>query len=289
MILSFHPCFTADTNIICAGRDPGENEMSTIRAAKAVILPQGCRETLYVMAQNNCPHVFPDYDKRFKYPGKIGQARLFEEFSAPFPCTETYNSLKAFYRTHEISSPVPSFSYPFVLKFDWGDEGSTVFFIKTKNDFQAVLDKAAAFEKTGQTGFLLQEYIPSLNRTLRVVVIGRKTVSYWRIQNDPDCFGNSLAKGAVIDPDIEPIVQKKAAELTVDFCSRTGINLAGFDFLLAEKTKHLFFLEINYFFGRKGLGGSESFYNMLVPEIDDWLSRLGLTRASQKGDNNAFS
>ncbi len=73
MILSFHPCFEADKNIICAGRDPGADEMAAIKAADAVILPQGCRKSLYEMATENCPLVFPDYSARFKYPGKINQ------------------------------------------------------------------------------------------------------------------------------------------------------------------------------------------------------------------------
>jgi ribosomal protein S6--L-glutamate ligase len=31
-------------------------------------------------------------------------------------------------------------------------------------------------------------------------------------------------------------------------------------------------LEINYFFGRRGLGGSDAFYEILKSEIDNWLS-----------------
>jgi len=32
------------------------------------------------------------------------------------------------------------------------------------------------------------------------------------------------------------------------------------------------FLEINYFFGRKGLGGSEAYYKLLQQEIDRWIN-----------------
>ena len=73
MILSFHPCFEADINIICAGREPDHNDSAAMRSAAAVILPQGCREALYRMAKQNCAHVFPNYDARFEYPGKTGQ------------------------------------------------------------------------------------------------------------------------------------------------------------------------------------------------------------------------
>ena len=79
MILSFHPCFNGDKNIICAGRAPTEDDLNLIRSADAVILPQGCNESLYKLAKKNCKSVFPNYDARFKYPGKIGQIELFNK------------------------------------------------------------------------------------------------------------------------------------------------------------------------------------------------------------------
>jgi ribosomal protein S6--L-glutamate ligase len=33
-------------------------------------------------------------------------------------------------------------------------------------------------------------------------------------------------------------------------------------------------LEINYFFGRKGLGGSKAYYKLLHEEIQAWLAEL---------------
>ena len=93
MILSFHPCYEADTNILCAGRDPDKADLSAIRAADAVILPQGCREALYRMARNNCPHVFPNYDARFSHDGKLEQIRLFREHECAHPDTEIINTI----------------------------------------------------------------------------------------------------------------------------------------------------------------------------------------------------
>jgi ribosomal protein S6--L-glutamate ligase len=37
-------------------------------------------------------------------------------------------------------------------------------------------------------------------------------------------------------------------------------------------------LEINYFFGRRGLGGSNAFYEILTSEIDNWLDQLDLEK-----------
>ena len=85
MILSYHPCSEADKNIICAGRNPDDDDLALIQAADALILPQGCYESLYQMARGNCPNIFPDYDVRFRYPGKIGQVRLFQETDVAHP------------------------------------------------------------------------------------------------------------------------------------------------------------------------------------------------------------
>jgi len=277
MILSFHPCFTADKNIICAGRKPGKAELGEICLADAVILPQGCSEDLYSMARGNCRNVFPNYDARFKYPGKTGQILLFRETSVPHPDTETYQGVSALYNFHEevLNRRLP-FSYPFVFKFDWGGEGDTVYLIRTGSDLKQILKKADEFEKTGQKGFLLQEYIPSGNRSLRVAMIGKKLISYWRVQEYSENFRAGLSQGAVADFESDPELIKSAERDVMEFSKKTGINLAGFDILFSSE-KHNnepLFLEINYFFGRKGLGGSEKFYKILNGEIKKWLKSL---------------
>lgn len=59
------------------------------------------------------------------------------------------------------------------------------------------------------------------------------------------------------------------------FCEKTGINLAGVDLLFpSDRTLDPLFLEINYFFGRRGLGGSDRWYAILNAEIETWLKSL---------------
>ena len=98
MILSFHPCYVADENIICAGRQPDESDRTAMARADAVILSQGCYQSLYQMARENCAHVFPDYDARFQYPGKTGQARLFQDLSLAHPRTWMFADTRQFAR-----------------------------------------------------------------------------------------------------------------------------------------------------------------------------------------------
>ena len=49
------------------------------------------------------------------------------------------------------------------------------------------------------------------------------------------------------------------------------LNLAAFDLVFPPGETAPVFLEINYTFGRTGLGGSEKFYILLQNAVDHWL------------------
>jgi len=267
MILSFHPMIEADKNIICAGREPDDTDLEAIKNSRAVILPQGCRISLYQMAVQHCPHVFPNYDAMIQYPGKTGQIRLFQKCQVPHPKSIVFDSLDQWQKRKPLT-----IRFPCVFKFSWGGEGHTVFYIESQNDLNAQIDNAREYEKTGQYGFLIQEFIPCQGRSLRMVIVNQSIVPYWRVQTDS--FYSNIARGATIAYDIEPDLVESAKSLMIDFCKQTRINLAGFDFIFHEKHRTPLFLEINYFFGRKGLGGGEAFYKMLVTGIKEWLKSV---------------
>ena len=270
MILSFHPIIEGDRNIICAGREPDEADLAAIRAADAVILPQGCTEALYRMARRNCPQVFPNLDVRFDFPGKCGQIRLFERYGVDHPKTRVFESTAGYHRAPlEIEMPA-------VVKFDWGGQGDTVYKICCEDELAAVIGEAAAYESTGQKGFLIQPLVDAGRRSLRVSAVGTRFVSYWRIQPPDAPFGAGVADGAAIDSRSDPALQMAGVEAARRFCCRTGLQLAGFDFIFDRDGVHAppelpLMLEINYYFGRSGLGGSEQFYRILKEEVDLWL------------------
>jgi ribosomal protein S6--L-glutamate ligase len=282
MIVSFHPLFEADKNIICAGRKPNGEDLAAIKSADAVILSQGCYRTLYDMARENCPHVFPNYDARFKYPGKINQIKLFRKVKVAHPASEIFLDLASFHQQYHEGPTKLTFKFPVVFKLDWGGEGETVHLIDSTDNLQKMLKKVAEYEKSGQAGFILQEYISSNSRTLRVVILGQRVISYWRIQENNDGFFSNLSKGAIIDSEAEPGLQHKAVALIKDLCQKTGINLAGFDIIFSSENDdpEPMLLEINYFFGRKGLGGSENYYRRLLAEIRNWLASRNLVAES---------
>lgn len=281
MILSFHTCIVSDVNIICAGRPPGDEDVAAIKKARAVILPQGVTEQLYRLCRIHCPHVFPNYDARFDYPGKLGQIRLFQENKVPFPSTVLFSDITAYQKAlaNGKADTLP-FDFPCVLKLNEGGEGEGVFLLKDQKDLDTALGQAMQMERSGQKGFLLQAHIPNEGRTLRVVVIGKQFFSYWRVQDNKDVFQSNLRTGARIDHNLSPELQEAAIASARDFCRRTGINLAGFDFLFPQDTAEPqpLFLEINYFFGRRGLGGSFKYYRLLERAVEEWLVKeCGLT------------
>ena len=278
MILSFHPCFIGDRNIICAGREPGPPERSAIQSADAVILPQGCRQSLYEMARDDCPHIFPNYDARFQYPGKLGDIELFQREHLRHPDTWCYRSIKDLNFADRQAFRNRIEANPLVFKHSWGGEGETVYLMRSGEEFDRIMDQAERFEASGQTGFLIQEYIPS-DRSLRVVIIGEQLITYWRISNAPDGFYSSLSKGAGLDKASDPELKAEASQQVRKFCRKTGINLAAFDAIFSNRNSQNrpLFLEVNYFFGRRGLGGMEAYYTMLNIEIVSWLKRHGLS------------
>jgi ribosomal protein S6--L-glutamate ligase len=167
---------------------------------------------------------------------------------------------------------------PVVVKQDWGGEGQGVFPAPDMTALIRILGRLRDTEGQGSNGFVIQQFIPTRPRVLRVVVVGNRLKTYWRVMapTDDPYAKAGLALGARIDHTADPALMA-AAEQTVGRIQReTGIDLAAFDILftsdpaIADADTPIF-LEINYFFGRQGLGGSEALYALLQAAIDDWL------------------
>lgn len=266
-VLSYNLCIETNNNRIWRGDAPSVEDICAMGQADAIILPQGCRQSLYFAARRACPRVFPNYDAFFAFPDKTGQAALFQKTGVPHPRTLAFWSVSHY---SGISLPFP---YPFVFKFGWGGEGNNVFLIQSAADLHQCLVKAAGYEQQGKRGFIVQEYIATGGRSLRVVVIGNDFYSYWR-SVDGGGFYTNLARGAVIDYASFPHLQEKAVGALRDFCTATGINLAGFDFLFAEgdASQTPLFLEINFCFRCRGLGGVDMYHRYLEKAVKAWLA-----------------
>jgi ribosomal protein S6--L-glutamate ligase len=113
---------------------------------------------------------------------------------------------------------------------------------------------------------------------LRAVIIGKKIITYWKRPNKSGQVITTISRGALIDHEWRPDLQEKGNAIVRVLAGKTGIDLAAVDlvFPLSEEAPDPLFLEINYYFGRRGLGGSEKYYQLLYEAVRDWLMDEGL-------------
>jgi ribosomal protein S6--L-glutamate ligase len=245
-----------------------------VMRADAIILPQGVRQDLYDLCRKYTNRVFPNYDLRFQYPGKIGDILLFRSLAAPHPETFLFQNVTE-YHSHfpaeQNRFPLP---FPFVLKGNYGGEGRMVYKIHKPQELQTILDQLRAMEESGTRGFIVQQWIDHGGRDVRVVVIDERLVSYWRVQKDSRQFLTNLSAGGTIDLHSDHHLLEKVEEIVHHFCNQTGINLAGIDLMFDknDKSKQPLFLEINYWFGRRFFGSSEAYYGEVKKSVKRWLA-----------------
>jgi ribosomal protein S6--L-glutamate ligase len=275
MIASLHPCIRKDINILCAGRSLTDREKKRLGKARAVILPQGVTAEVYRECRRLVPRVFPNYDLRFGLEGKVGDALLFEYFQVPHPRTLAFRDRESFRNTFPNPDLAPALlsGYPLVLKGNEGGEGSLVYLIEFPRDLKEKLGLLLDSSFRNQ-GFVLQEFIDHGGRDLRVVILYDQVFAYWRVQPNPSQFRTNQLQGGEIDFGGNLEQKNKAIAAGERFCRRAGIQVAGFDILFDRRRDPgtPLFLEINYYFGRKGLGGSLRFYELFEQAADRWLA-----------------
>lgn len=277
MILSFHPCFDTDIQIILGDRKVDSDILKSIEKADAIVLPQACPQDLYNICAKSKASLFPNYQARIEYPGKIGQSRLFEKLDLPHPVTLRWRGVEDYEDVCLRQDTLPQ-DLPFLIKDDMSHEAEGVFLIENRTALKEALDKLALRERPGLKGFVTQEYVPCGGNVLRAVVMGKWVITYWKRPCKPGQQITTISKGAIIDHDWQPNLQERGRDQALLLSGKTGINLAAIDFVLpiADKDPEPLFLEINYYFGRRGLGGSENYYSLLYEAVQDWLSEIGL-------------
>ncbi len=283
IILSFHPCFTAGHQIILADRKLASGDHRWIRRADAIILPQGCSRELYGACRESGAQVFPNYDMRFRYPGKLGQTLLFEEFRFPHPETKPWSSvyeLRGFIRR----GGKLSHSFPFLIKAGESHEGEGIFLITDSGELEFVLEILAAWEKTGQSGFISQEMVQTDGNVLRAVILGRQTITYWKRRDNAGESIITISRNARVDRSWRKDLQKKGRSEARRISKKAAIDLAAVDFVFSmrDPDPQPLCLEINYYFGRRGLGGSLNYYRLLHNTIKEWLRERGFDPGSVK-------
>ncbi len=272
-VISFHPMIKGD--LFYWERGIWDEDMiRNLTKARAVILPQTVSRELYALCCTLCTNVFPNYSLRFKWDGKVGNTMLFWGYGIPHPKTWIFPRVETLLGDHPEMGHRPGLpDYPFVIKGTGGGGGTQTWLIEDAQDLKQVTEILKHFEMRGIFGFVLQEFIPDLQKDLRVVIIGNHIQSYWRCNTSG--FLHNIARGGQIDARSDPELQAIGRDAVKELCNNTGINMAGFDLVFLKGSDIPLFIEINYTFGRTGLGGSDAFYELFENEVNQWLETCG--------------
>jgi len=275
MILSFHPCITADHQVILGSRAPDPGDGLLAARAEAVLLPQTCPKRLYRLCRDGGARCFPCYDLRFSHPGKSGQARLFHERGVPHPQTCIWDSPGALEQAAR-NGALPH-DPPFLLKTDADHEGRGIFRVERAEALETALSD---LKRRGceEEPVLTQELVPNGGNVLRAVILGHAVRTYWKRSTEGDAAPVTVSRGARIDASWREDLQERGKELAREIHRDLGIDLAAVDmvFDMERRDPDPRVLEINYAFGRRGLGGSEAYYRLLFEAVCDWLEENGL-------------
>ena len=153
---------------------------------------------------------------------KLLTAMRFAETSVPHPWTAHV----------EPGKPMPAGPFPCVVKPRFGSWGQDVYLCRTASDLPAILDVVARRPWWSRHGALVQEFVGTTRRDVRVVVAGGRAVAgaervaaegEWRTNVT---LGGSVAR-AEIPPDAEELALAAARAIGVDFAGVDMIPIDG--------------------------------------------------------------
>lgn len=272
--VSLHHQIRLDENLPALG-PLDANAVALISGAAGVLMPKYGSPTRYHQVAMIAKSHFPRLAARYAYRGKARQTVLFRALGIPHPRTVIYQTPdNATTELENNPSPIP---LPFVLKGDSGGGGSAVFPIRSLDECMECLARLPRNEPV-----LVQEWIKNNGRDLRVVVMGRQVVSYFRV--GADAFYNNVSKGARIDFDLLPETQEVGRQQASALAQRLEIDLAAFDVMFPARGGAPFVVEINFLFGRKGLGGLKGYERMYRKALHDWM-RGALSASCKQAPN----
>ena len=258
--VSFHPGISMEVNLPVFSPLDDPDVQSLLRSAAGVLLPSYVTPRRYRMITRCCRSWFPRLDTRFRSCGKTAQITLFRNQGVRHPETVIFRD--AVELQGYVARRDPPGGYPCVLKGDMGGGGSTVFPVRNREDMSRCLDRLPPDQP-----MLLQKWVNHGGRDLRVVVYGSQTVSYFRVGDGR--FYNNVCRGGRLDHEGRPDLQQKGIEAVRAFCHAVAIDVAGFDLMFLDDGPPVF-IEINFHFGRKGLGGSSGHRRFWARAVQQW-------------------
>ncbi len=278
--VSFDPETRAEENVPPFSPLEDSRLVTLIGGAMGVILPVYLTPARYESITRHAADWFPRLESRYLYRGKCSQIRLFRKLGVRHPQSLLFHSPSAVVEYVRLGDL--SWSYPLVLKGDSGGGGISVFPVHDFNNLQKYVVRLKENEPA-----LLQQWVHHGGRDLRVVVYGDDALSYFRVGDGS--FYNNVCRGGRLDHHSDPAIREKGCRTVLDFCCRANIHVAGFDLMFPDQGPPVF-VEINFHFGRKGLGGSREHRNHMRKAIEQWKSKVknGLDKVPTPPTNSAM-
>lgn len=170
---------------------------------------------------------------------KAQEMRLLHDANIPVPKTY-YAKLK-----NIRENGAKKLGMPFVIKRTDGKKSNAVWSPKTLEALDELIHELTPQEKQGKR-FLAQEFVKASQR-LRVLIIGKRPIACitrgtrWRRRFVEKVNGEiPLKVSAVINP-----IPKDVAKLAVSAAKAVGLEIAGVDILVVDKTQEKIVLEVN--------------------------------------------
>lgn len=262
--VSFYPRIPMEENLSVFEDldDPGIQQL--LVHAAGILLPPYTPPWRYREITRLARNWFPRLEARFDCFGKSKQIQLFRRIGVRHPRTHLFANPSRL--MDDFTSGECCWEYPAVLKGDRGGGGSTVYPIYQPGDLPGCLDKLAQDEPV-----LLQTWVNHGGKDLRVVTYGDHTISYFRVGDGR--FYNNVCRGGRIDYELCPAQRRKGSWAVLEFCRRAAIDVAGFDLMFPDDGDPVF-IEINFHFGRKGLGGILGHHGHMLKAVRHWRSAI---------------
>ncbi len=261
--VSFRPEIPMEENLPPFASVADPEVRAVLAGAVGVLLPHYVAPWRYEDLVRVCRRWFPRLGTQFTYCGKTRQAVLFRSMRVRHPETLVFTNPERL-AAHVSDLGLP-WDYPLVLKGDAGGGGSTVFPVRGPRDLRRGLERLPPDKP-----LLIQRWVEHGGMDLRVVVYGERALSYFRVGDGS--FYNNVCRGGRIDHDLHPDLQRKGVDAVQDFCRRTAIDIAGFDLMFPDDGPPVF-VEINFHFGRKGLGGTQGHRKYFEEAVREWRKR----------------
>lgn len=262
--VSFYPRIPLEENLSLFDPLNDPDTRNLIKQAAGVLFPPYTPPWRYNEIKSLAGKCFPRLDARFEYAGKIAQIGLFRQMGVRYPETIVFAGCDQLMRYFiRFGSP---WGYPLVLKGDRGGGGSTVYPIHNREEMALQVAKLPRHQP-----MLLQKVVDHGGKDLRVVLYGDRTVSYFRVGGGQ--FYNNVCRGGRIEHDLWPEKSQIGRQAVLEFSRRAAIDIAGFDLMFSDSDSP-FFIEINFNFGRKGLGGLAGHQDHLWHAFRRWRHRI---------------